>query len=133
MDPDKTLESPETRPSRLGAAWMALRGDPVIPASIRAEWAVVQIQLQNLLDQITAAAARAYERDRVKLRQAHTRIEELEVAAQDLHPTNGTPVGTGWDPEKIALNRMLMAAEAGAPIPTFVGDSHVDGTEASAG
>lgn len=133
MDPDKTLESPETRPSRFGSAWMALRGDPVIPASIRAEWAVVQIQLQNLLDQITAAAARAYERDRVKLRQAQTRIEELEVAAQVHDVTPDMPIGTGWNPEKIALNRLIMACEAGESLPTFLGGPDVDGIEARSG
>lgn len=133
MDPDKTRESPEKRPSRLGSAWMALRGDPVIPASIRAEWAVCQIQLQNLCDQVTQAAARAYERDRVKLKAAATRIEELEVAAQVQDLTTDMPGGTGWNPAKIALNRMLLAEETGVSIPTTVGAPHVDGTEASAG
>ncbi len=131
MDPDKTPEVRQKRPSRFGSAWMALRGDTVIPASIRAEWAVVQIQIQNLLDQVTAAAARAYERDRVKLRQAQARIEQLESEVQ-VHATPEV-TGAGWNPAKIALNRLLEAEENGRPIPTFPGADYVDGAETSAG
>ena len=111
MDPDKTLESSEKRPSRLGSAWMALRGDPVIPASIRAEWAVCQIQLQNLCDQITQAAARAYERDRVKLKAAAARIDELEAIRQSVAAQVNEPSGSGstWNPDKIALYRAARA------------------------
>lgn len=131
MDPDKSLETPQARPSRLGSAWMALKGETIIPASIRAEWVVVQIQIQNLLDQVTQAAARAYERDRRKLATAYARIEELETVAQIQNVTE--PPGTGWNPAKIALNRLITAEEEGVPIPTFPGESYVDGTEASAG
>ncbi len=131
MNPDKTPGVRQRRPSRLGSAWMALRGDTVIPASIRAEWAVVQIQIQNLLDQVTQAAARAYERDRVKLKAQAVRIEELESVVQVHAMPDFT--GGGWNPEKIRLNRMLLAAEEGVSIPTFPGESNVNGVEASAG
>lgn len=118
MDPDKARESPEKRPSRLGSAWMALRGDPVIPASIRAEWAVCQIQLQNLCDQVTQAAARAYERDRVKLKAAADRIAELETRATSPKPSAGLSPGSEstWHPDKIALYR-LARAKNGQVIP----------------
>lgn len=131
MDPDKTPEVRQKRPSRFGSAWMALRGETVIPASIRAEWAVVQIQIQNLLDQVTTAAARAYERDRVKLKAAAVRIEELEAVVQ-VH-TAPEVTAVGWNPAKVALLRQITAEEEGLPIPTFTGEPHVNGVETSAG
>ena len=112
MEPDKTQETPQKRTSRLRNAWRVLRGEPVVPSAIRAEWVGWQIEFENLLDKISAAAARAYERDRVKLKAAEKEIKELEARAvatdnsETAVPTWGG--GGSWHPEKRAMNRLML-------------------------
>lgn len=113
MDPDNTLEMPVKRPSRLMSAWMALRGDPVVPVAIRAEWVAWQFELQGLMDKLSVCAARLYERDRRKLDAAMKRISELEagVVTAETAPTGTDPSSSGasWNPAKIALYRAARA------------------------
>jgi len=111
MDPDKTLERPVKRPSRLLSAWMALRGDPVVPVAIRAEWVAWQFELQGLMDKLTVCAARLYERDRVKLAAAMKRVDELEAGVGSADPEQVAPANavSTWNPQKIALYRAARA------------------------
>ena len=135
MEPDKTQETPHKRTSRLRSAWLALRGEPVVPQAIRAEWVGWQIEFENLLDKISSAAARAYERDRVKLKAAEKTIKELEagaVANDNSEPTaDGWGGGGTWHPQKRAMNRLVLQ-KRGIAIPesfTTNGEANVPGTE----
>ena len=137
MDPDKSHEEAEKRPQapgRLRQTWHALMGRPVVPQAIRAEWAVWQIELENLCDKVTAAAARAYERDRTELRKAKKKIEELEAraAAGDVQGDGWDTDSGSWHPHKRAMNRLVLERR-GVKLPAFThrnGEAaNVDGTE----
>ena len=65
-------------PGRFRAAWQALCGAPVVPVQIRAQWATAQLELEAILDKITAATARQITRDKRELEKAHARLQELE-------------------------------------------------------
>ena len=122
MDPHKTPETPQKRTSRFRSAIQALRGEPVVPQAIRAEWVTWQIEFENLLDKVSAAAARAYERDRVKLKAAEKRIKELESAAPDeTGPDSfgGKAFGGSWNPAKTELNRIALSRR-GLNVPQFI-------------
>ena len=118
MDPDNSPETPVRRPSRLASAWMALRGDPVIPVAIRAEWAAWQFELEALCDKVSNAAARLYQRDKRVLDAALARINELEGRVTAPTPTDGVACDSPstWNPEKIALYRKARAL-TGATVP----------------
>ncbi len=126
MEPDKTPEVPQKSPGRVSSAWRVLRGQDIVPNAIRAEWVVWQIEFTNLLDKVSQAAARAYERDKVKLRAAEKRIIELESGAvvQDVVPATGS--GGSWNPAKRALNRLALE-KRGLKLPNFItnGEPHV--------
>ena len=122
MTPDNSSETPVRRPSRLASAWMALRGDPVIPVAIRAEWAAWQFELEALCDKLSAAAARLYQRDKRVLDAAMKRISELESGTETAKagPTgseiDSSSAGSTWNPEKIALYRQARAL-TGTTVP----------------
>ncbi|KKL55717.1 hypothetical protein LCGC14_2252620 [marine sediment metagenome] len=121
MTLDNSSETPVRRPSRLASAWMALRGDPVIPVAIRAEWAAWQFELEALSDKVSNAAARLYQRDKRVLDAALARINELEAAAADpksgsIGPDMAANTGSTWNPDKIALYRKARAL-TGATVP----------------
>lgn len=64
-DPDATpTESP---PGRLKAAWSVLRGESIVPAQIRAEWAEYQIIFQDLLTRQSALLARQAKMEKRRL------------------------------------------------------------------
>lgn len=119
MEPDKTLEVPQKSPGRINSAWRVLRGQDIVPNAIRAEWVVWQIEFTNLLDKVSQAAARAYERDKVKLRAAEKRIIELESGAAVADVAIGTGSGGSWHPAKRELNRLALA-KRGLAIPNFI-------------
>ena len=123
MGPDKTQNMPQ-KERRVVAAWRALRGDPVTPVSLRAEWCEVQLRILSVLDSVSAAAAKAYERDRAALKKASARIAELEGGLADPEPA--VPAGGGWNPEKVALSRAWLAKKSGANASNS-GEPHVDG------
>jgi len=132
MDPDKTPEVPQKSPGRVVSAWRVLRGQEIVPHAIRAEWVAWQIEFTNLLDKVSQAAARAYERDRVKLKEAEKRIALLESEAPAESAT-ATPQGWSagsWNPAKSELNRRALALR-GLKMPNFNinGDSHVTGDQ----
>ena len=118
MTLDNSSETPVRRPSRLASAWMALRGDPVIPVAIRAEWAAWQFELEALCDKVSNAAARLYQRDKRVLDAALARISELEGGVQQDATAEAAPSGSGstWNPEKIALYQKARAL-TGATVP----------------
>ncbi len=119
MEPDKTPEVPQKSPGRVASAIRVLRGQDIVPNAIRAEWVAWQIEFTNLLDKVSQAAARAYERDRVKLKAAEKRIAQLEsgAVAQDAVPLVGS--GGSWHPAKRELNRLALA-KRGLSIPQFI-------------
>jgi len=138
MTPDKELGSAPRKPGRLSAAWQALRGAPVVPNQIRAEWTAWQFEFESLCDKLSAAAARLYQRDKKALDIALKKIEVLEAAIDDpcsdasgVVAAPGVP-GVGWNPEKSAMNRLLLASR-GIHIPQVNGGAHVDGVEAQQG
>jgi len=121
MDPDKTPEVSQKSPGRVVSAWRVLRGQEIVPHAIRAEWVAWQIEFINLLDKVSQAAARAYERDRVKLREAEKRIALLESEAPAVGETataTGWAAGS-WNPAKSQLNRMALA-KRGLMVPNFL-------------
>jgi len=127
MDPDKTREVPQKSPGRVVSAWRVLRGQEIVPHAIRAEWVAWQIEFTNLLDKVSQAAARAYERDKVKLRAAEKRIVELESEAPAESAT-ATPQGWSagsWNPAKTALNRQALALR-GLAMPNFLSNGETN-------
>jgi len=135
MDPDETPKTRLKRTSRLLSAWQALMGAPTAPASMRAEWVAWQYEFEAILDKITAAVNRQYTRDKIELKKALKRIEELEQ-----NDPQGDPVelvasayqGGGWNPAKRLLNRRVLAMK-GIKLPdTFEQEqNHVDGDQSS--
>ncbi len=118
MDPDDTIEAPPRRPSRLRSLLQVLRGDPVVPVAIRAEWTAWQFELEGLCDKLTVCASRLYQRDVRKLDVAMKRIAELEAgvgASPDMAEVASGSAST-WNPAKIALYRQARAL-TGTKIP----------------
>jgi len=129
MHPDKTRQRPPKHTSRLRSAWHALRGEPVVPESIRAEWVAWQFEFEAVLDKLSAAAARLYTRDKVALKVALKRLEELDQDTPAVPVAVAYPTG-GWNPAKRALNRQVLAMQ-GVRIPDTFGreQAHVDGDQ----
>ncbi len=135
MDPDESPERPK-KPSRVLSAWHALRGEPVVPVSIRAEWVEVQWQLEAILDKLSAAAARLYTRDKAELKKALKRLEELESTAPadgDAQRPEGLRGSGSWDPYKVELSRRAMALRGrrlpALPVPSQNGVPNVPSHE----
>lgn len=132
MTPDKTPERPQRRSSRLRSAWQALKGEPVVPDAIRAEWVAWQFEFEAVLDKLSAAAARLYTRDKVALKAALKRLQELEDdVPQDGTGTASTPIAGSWNPLKVELSRRVLAMR-GQRVPTFIhngGENDVPGPE----
>lgn len=130
MEPDKTPEVALKSPGRITSAIRVLRGQAIVPNAIRAEWVAWQIEFTNLLDKVSQAAARAYERDRVKLKEAQKRIAVLEAGAvvQDAVPSMGG--GGSWHPAKRELNRLALI-KRGLTVPNFItnGEPNVPGDQ----
>lgn len=128
MESDKTPEVPQKSPGRVVSAWRVLRGQEIVPHAIRAEWVVWQIEFTNLLDKVSQAAARAYERDKVKLRAAEKRIAFLESGAAERPNELLVPTGFragSWNPEKSALNRLALS-KRGLAVPNFLNNGESD-------
>lgn len=115
MDPDETPQRPHKRTSRLRSAIDALRGAPTTPEAMRAEWVAWQFEFDSVLDKLSAAAARMYTRDKVELKRALKRIDELEA---DVEQEQAAAPLAGWNPDKIALNRRALALR-GIRVPDF--------------
>ena len=134
MDPDDTIETPPEKPRRVGrvrAAWQALRGAPLVPSQIRAEWVAWQFELEGLCDKLTTTASRLYQRDVRALQAAQKRAVELEAAAEQQSGSGDqAAAGDGWRmTEKRRLNRLVLASR-GKEMPSFPldgDDPHVDG------
>jgi len=136
MDPNKTPEKRYKRTSRLRSALYALRGEPVVPESIRAEWVAWQFEFEAVLDKLSAAAARLYTRDKAALKAALQKLAEMdEQKAADPIAEITAHYGGGWNPAKRALNRQVLAMK-GIRIPDTItggkpdehGDQSIDGT-----
>ena len=139
QDTADSLHAPVTplrRPSRLRQAVAALRGQPVTPEAIRAEWVAWQIELIALCDKIAAAANRQFTRDTRDLDRALKRVAELELEQDsgykdesDLALASGT--SERWA-LKAALGRRAAALQGRTlpPIPSMNGDADEHGAEA---
>lgn len=132
MDPDKTPEKRYRRTSRARSAWMALRGDPVVPESIRAEWVAWQFEFEAVLDKLSAAAARLYTRDKAALKAALKKLDEMDQPdSQMTEPVASAHFGGGYSLAKRTLNRQVLAMKGISLPDTFGGNSHVDGDQGS--
>jgi len=120
MTPDNTPAVRLKRPGRLRGAWLSLRGEPTVPDQIRAEWAAWVLELEGVCDKLTAAAGRVYARDKRELDKALKRLAAVEAEADcECKDEPLTTVGTsGWNPEKRALNRRILAGR-GVRIPEY--------------
>ena len=134
MDPHDTIETPPEKPRRVGrvrSAWQALRGEPVVPSQIRAEWVAWQFEFESLCDKLTTTASRLYQRDVRALQAAQKRVVELEAAAEQQSGSGEQAVaGDGWRmTEKRRLNRLVLASR-NIEVPSFPvdgEDTHVNG------
>lgn len=134
-----TPGTPLRRPSRLRMAVDALRGRPVTPDAIRAEWTAWQYELEALCDKLSAAANRMFTRDKRELDKALKSLAamELERDCGCDDEAGATDVGTPsrWA-TKAALGRRY-AASRGKPLPDLPifeqenGAAHVDGDQGS--
>ena len=90
----------ERRPGRVRSAWLALMGHPVIPASIRAEWAETQLVIHDMLAQLSTSLARQAKAEK-------RRIERLREASQaaSQSPDVRTPPPMDSGDRKAALRR----------------------------
>jgi len=122
MTPDDTPAVRLKRPGRLRGAWLSLRGEPTVPDQIRAEWAAWVLELEGVCDKLTAAAGRVYARDKRELDKALKRLAAVEAEADcECKDEPVTTVGSsGWNPEKRALNRRILASR-GVRVPMFTG------------
>lgn len=117
------------RPGRVRAAWLALTGHPVVPDQLRAEWASWAMELENLCDKLTVAAARMLQRDRRELEKVTAERDQLLAEKEsDVTGLSFSGDGGGYSPLKRALNRRLLAGR-GVSIPQANGVSNVDGAE----
>lgn len=117
--PETGSETPLRRPGRLRAAWLALTGAPVVPDQLRAEWAAWAMELENLCDKLTTAAARMLQRDRRELEKVTAERDQLLREKESGDPVFGFVGGDGqssYHPAKRALNRKILAAR-GVSIP----------------
>lgn len=77
MPSEKATEVASQRPpGKLAAAWRVLRGEDVVPAQIRVEWAEYQLAFGDLINRLSAMLARQAKAEK-------RRAEQLaEFAAQ---------------------------------------------------
>ncbi len=137
MTPQETPKSPRARrqkPSRLKAAWMALRGYPVVHDQFRAEWEEHLLDLSTVYDKLYATIARLYQRDKKILEAKMDDHEGLEAGTSTANQTlaTGEAAASGWNPAKIELYRKLRArrGEAVGALNGHWETSDVDGAEA---
>ena len=131
MDPRDTPKRPQKGPGRLRSALAALRGEPVVPGAIRAEWTAWQWELEGLCEKVSLAAKRVYARDKAELDRALARVAELEGDQPFDEGGTAAPSGSRWR-EKAELNRRYAALQGSTlpAAPTANGAGHVDGVEA---
>lgn len=105
-------------------------GHPVVPDQLRAEWAAWAMELENLCDKLTTAAARMLQRDRRELEKVTAERDQLlreKESGDPLHGFSGD-LNSSYSPLKRQLNRRILAAR-GVNIPQANGVSHEHGAE----
>lgn len=114
-DSPEAAHKPLRAPGRWRAAWQALMGRPVVPTQIQAQWAAAQLELEAVLDKITAATARQITRDKRELEKAQKRLRELEGDCGCGDGEKAEPAarqrlgGSRYSPHKRELSRRVLA------------------------